>query len=123
VIQEKTMYPSGKWEGFWQQDGFGRQPMRAFELEFAPDGGVRGRGVDVVGQFTFAGAFDRDTGRVLMVKQYLGKHAVQYDGRPDGEGCIQGTWLISMGPVRLTGSFLIRPAVARPTGDEPIQEL
>ena len=116
------MYPSGRWEGFWVQDGFGRQPMRAFELHFA-NGSISGGGIDVVGRFTFSGAYDVQTGRVLMVKQYLGKHAVQYTGNPDGEGSIQGTWVIDLRGTRLTGSFLLRPVLRRPTGDEPIQEV
>ena len=27
------MYPSGVWQGFWHQDGYGRQPMAAFRLK------------------------------------------------------------------------------------------
>ena len=30
------------------------------------------------GRFRFSGAYDVKTGRVLMVKQYLGKHSVRY---------------------------------------------
>lgn len=116
------MYPSGKWEGFWVQEYYGRQPMREFELRFA-DGNVTGGGVDMVGRFTFSGAYDVTTGRVLLVKQYVGKHAVQYAGDPDGEGCIAGTWVIEMRGVRLTGSFLLRPVLRKPTGEEPIQDI
>ena len=116
------MYPSGQWEGFWVQEGFGRQPMRAFELRFS-EGEVRGSGRDIVGPFTIAGAYDMQTGRVVMVKQYLGKHAVAYTGDPDGEGSIQGTWVIESIWGRLTGSFLLRPVVRKPNGDEPIQDI
>ena len=116
------MYPSGKWDGFWVQEGYGRQPMRAFALRFA-GGTVTGSGTDILGRFTFSGAYDVQTGRVLMVKQYIGKHAVQYNGDPDGEGPIQGTWVIDYHGVRLTGSFLLRPVVRKPTGEEPIQEI
>ena len=117
------MYPSGRWEGFWVQDFYGRQPMREFELCFAPDGNISGSGKDVVGRFTFSGAYDTQTGRVLMVKQYIGKHAVRYAGDPDGEGSIQGTWEINHHGVALRGTFLLRPVVRKPTGDEPIQEI
>ena len=116
------MYPSGQWEGFWVQEGFGRQAMRQFELRFA-DGNVTGRGTDIVGPFVFSGAYDVQTGRVLMVKHYLGKHAVRYAGDPDGEGSIQGTWVIDFRDVRLTGSFLLRPVFRRPSADEPIQDI
>ena len=112
------MYPSGRWDGFWVQSVLGRQPMTAFTLRFA-DGRVSGEGRDVVGRFAFTGAYDETTGAVRMVKQYLGEHRVLYEGQPDGEGSILGTW--SIGP-HCTGSFLLRPVVQKPTGDEPIQE-
>ena len=116
------MYPSGRWEGFWVQEHYGRQSMRAFELHFA-DGTITGGGKDIVGRFTFTGAYDTKTGRVLMVKQYVGKHAVRYTGEPDGEGSIQGTWEITYLGMRSTGTFLLRPVIRRPAGDEPIQEI
>ena len=113
------MYPSGKWDGFWVQEHWGRQPMREFELRFR-DGDISGGGRDVVGAFSFSGAYDTRTGRVLMVKQYHGKHRVAYDGTPDGEGSILGTWTIGEA---WKGTFLLRPVVARPTGDEPIHDV
>lgn len=113
------MYPSGRWDGFWVQEGWGRQPMRAFTLRFA-GGRVSGGGTDVIGPFTYSGEYDEATGRVRMVKQYLGRHRVDYVGQPDGEGCIMGTW--SIGEFH-TGPFLIRPVVGKPTGEEPIQEI
>ena len=112
------MYPSGKWEGFWVQEQWGRQSMRGFELHFAA-GEITGSGRDMVGTFTFAGQYDARTGRVVMVKQYHLKHRVMYDGMPDGEGSIVGTWNIGKD---WTGSFLIRPVVPKPTGDEPIHD-
>ncbi len=110
------MYPSGEWEGFWVQEHFGRQRMEAFTLRFA-GGEVRGGGRDVIAPFTFHGTYDEQTGTVVMVKQYQGRHQVRYRGRPDGEGSIQGTWDIGE---HWTGPFLIRPVVARPAVDEPI---
>jgi hypothetical protein len=93
--------------------------MREFVLTFR-DGEITGSGSDVVGRFTYAGVYDVTTGRVLMVKQYTGRHAVKYVGDPDGEGCITGTWSIGES---WTGSFLLRPVVRRPRGDEPIREI
>jgi hypothetical protein len=113
------MYPSGRWDGFWVQEHWGRQAMTPFTLTFE-GGRVSGSGRDVVGPFTFSGEYDEATGRVRMVKQYVGKHRVLYVGQPDGEGSIQGTWSIGEG---WTGPFLLRPALARPSGDEPIQEI
>jgi hypothetical protein len=112
------MYPSGRWAGFWVQGFYGRQPMKAFALRFA-DGKVSGEGRDMVGPFTFSGAYNESTGALRMVKQYLGKHMVLYVGHPDGEGSIQGTWSIGHHD---SGSFLLRPVLPKPTGAEPIQE-
>jgi hypothetical protein len=113
------VYPSGQWEGFWVQAHYGRQPMTAFTLRFAA-GEITGHGLDVVAAFTFRGTYDERTGTVVMVKHYVGRHRVEYRGRPDGEGCIQGTWHIGEG---WSGPFLIRPVLSRPRGDEPIQEI
>ncbi len=119
------MFISGTWRGFWEQPDRGRQEMRAFELHFAR-GRVRGSGVDVVGGFTVRGRYDA-AGAVSLVKQYLGKHRVEYTGGPDGEGCILGTWVVRT-PLgdrvyENRGPFLMRPDLARPTGAEPIQEI
>ena len=113
------MYPSGTWQGFWEQLGFGRQPMERFELRFRGRA-VTGRGVDVIGRFTMVGDCDAQTGRVRMTKHYVGKHRVEYDGQPDGEGCIGGTWRIEPD---WSGKFLMQPTLPRPTGEEPIQEI
>jgi hypothetical protein len=117
------MYPSGRWEGFWVQEWLGRQAMTPFTLNFA-DGRITGNGRDVVGRFTFTGEYDEATGAVRLVKQYVGKHRVLYVGQPDGEGSIQGTWSIgNSGEKCHTGPFLLRPPLAKPRGDEPIQEI
>lgn len=113
------MYPSGRWDGFWVQAHLGRQPMTPFSLHFT-NGRITGEGRDVVGRFTFEGSYDSRTGAVRMLKQYVGKHWVLYEGEPDGEGSIQGTWSIGED---YTGAFLLRPRLAKPTGDEPIQEI
>jgi len=52
---------------------------------------------------------------------------VKYRGRPDGEGCIIGTWTIAERIVDKeivwTGPFLLQPVVERPSGEEPIVEI
>ena len=111
------MYPSGPWKGFWHQDGFGRQEMEQFELHFSTDGTVRGQGSDMVGVFTFRGHYEPANGTILMTKQYLGKHTVEYAGRPDGEGKIVGEWNIRE---VWRGPFSLHPVVG---GDLPIQEI
>ncbi|GIW84627.1 MAG: hypothetical protein KatS3mg107_0287 [Gemmataceae bacterium] len=113
------LYPSGRWEGFWEQRPFGRQPMQEFELHFQANGEVVGRGYDIVGLFTMRGEWDPSSGQVKIVKHYLGKHDVVYRGQPDGEGCIIGTWWIG---ADCSGPFLLRPVLRRPPQQEPIQE-
>lgn len=116
------MYPSGLWDGFWQQTGWGRQPMREFRLTFTADR-ISGQGTDVVGLFTITGTFDRTSGGVAFRKQYLGAHAVDYTGRPDGEGSILGTWTIDNGYAKYEGSFLIKPVIKRDEGWDEIREI
>ncbi|HEY3787955.1 MAG TPA: hypothetical protein VGL71_03830 [Urbifossiella sp.] len=113
------MYPSGQWEGFWFQEAYGQQRMNAFTLRFHK-GEIAGEGRDVVGRFTFTGSYDARNGEVVMIKQYLGKHRVFYRGQPDGEGCIAGVWSIGES---WTGPFMMKPALGRPRGDEPIEEM
>jgi len=114
------VYPSGRWEGFWVQGWYGRQTMKAFNLEFSPRGEITGSGRDVIGPFSFAGAYDLQTGEVIMMKEYTDKHHVLYKGRPDGDECIQGTWSIGDD---YSGPFLMKPVLGRPSGDEPIDEI
>jgi hypothetical protein len=83
-------------EGWWQQQGFGRQPMRDLRLRF--DGGtISGAGRDIVGPFTLTGSLS-DQGHVVMMKRYIGQHAVDYLGQYDGEGSLWGEWHI--GPLK-----------------------
>jgi hypothetical protein len=86
------MYPSGHWTGFWEQPGWGKQPMHDLELYFA-EGAIEGHGRDCIGAFTFEGTYERD-GSVAMTKQYLGRHRVLYHGSYDGEGTVFGRWSI-----------------------------
>ncbi len=120
------MYPSGTWDGFWQQDGYGRQPMTAFRLNFR-GGEVTGGGADVVGRFVVAGEYEPATGAVTLVKRYLGKHKVVYRGSPDGEGCIGGEWTVTDSYFGTSfthrGPFLLRPQLPEPSADDPVQEI
>jgi hypothetical protein len=113
-----AMYPSGAWKGFWDQAGWGRQEMRGLVLRFA-GGAVEGEGRDVVGRFTFRGRYD-DQGHVSMVKQYVGRHQVHYEGRYDGEGTIFGQW--SIGEL-WRGKFALSPVRAKPDPEAPIEPL
>lgn len=94
---------SHQWIGYWEQEGYGRQPMEDLILQFG-NGGICGQGRDIIGHFKFAGQMAPD-GRVLLNKQYIGQHDVLYEGQYDGEGTIFGQW--SIGPWH-RGDFLLR---------------
>src|SRR5262245_52261093 len=79
-------------EGWWEQDHFGRQAMRELILQFI-DGTIVGSGIDIVGRFTLTGTIS-NAGQVAMVKQYVGRHKVDYVGVYDGEGIMWGEWWI-----------------------------
>ena len=105
------------------RSSYGRQSMREFELHFA-----KAATSPAAARTSSAGSpspapTTPQTGRVLMVKQYLGKHAVRYTGEPDGEGSIQGTWEITFLGMRSRGRFCCARCFRRPTGDEPISEI
>jgi len=77
-------------EGWWEQSFHGRQPME--ELRLAVDGRVvDGVGTDLIGPFTLEGHCSAD-GRVSILKCYLGRHSVRYEGQHDGEGRMWGVW-------------------------------
>ncbi len=110
------MFPSGKWRGFWEAAGWGRRWMEPLELRF-DDGRVEGEGSDCIGRFTFAGT--QSGGVVRLVKQYIGKHSVNYLGRVDGEGVIVGQWTIGQ---EWSGPFALIPLIET-VGELEIQEL
>jgi hypothetical protein len=109
------MYPSGAWRGYWQQVGWGRQPMHDLRLRFVA-GTVQGTGHDCIGAFTFHGSYD-EQGTVLLVKQYVGRHCVHYNGRYDGEGTIFGRWNIG---ASWSGPFALSPTDLQADADAPI---
>ena len=116
------MYPSGSWAGFWQQEGWGRQPMQAFVLKFQ-NGVITGGGYDVIGHFKVFGEYEADGGAIRFVKHYFDAHSVLYSASPDGEGSVVGTWVIKTELSISKGSFALKPNFAPQIYDEPIQEI
>ncbi|MFN4258876.1 MAG: hypothetical protein ACK4RK_06230 [Gemmataceae bacterium] len=112
------MYPSGRWRGYWEQPGWGRQAMHDLILRFA-DGCISGSGHDCIGLFTFEGRYDPQGG-VTLRKQYLGRHQVLYVGSYDGEGTIFGHWSISPA---WTGPFALRLDHEEAAEDAPIARI
>jgi hypothetical protein len=111
------MYPSGSWRGFWDQPVYGRQTMRELVLRFSA-GRVDGRGVDIVGPFTFDGTHESD-GTVKLMKRYP-YHSVTYQGRYDGEGTVYGEWSIG---VHSRGKFVLTPNRSRNSEGSEILEI
>ena len=75
--------------GWWEQQGYGRQPMRDLRLTFS-NGNLSASGSDIVGQFEFSGSLFE--GEIYLLKQYLGKHRIEYHGVSLGEGLYAGDW-------------------------------
>lgn len=109
--------PLARCEGWWEQDYFGRQEMD--DLRIAFDGRkLRGAGVDVVGAFTLEGTVS-EAGAVAIVKQYVGRHQVDYFGRSDGEGTFSGVWRIG----ELGGRWTIKIGRLESSSSAPIHDL
>ncbi|MDY3558885.1 hypothetical protein R5W23_006061 [Gemmata sp. JC673] len=100
------MFPSGRWKGFWEAAGWGRRWMDELTLRFA-GGRIEGEGWDCVGRFTFGGTYT-DAGELSLMKQYIGQHAIRYEGRVDGEGAVIGRWTGAPG---WSGPFALMPAI------------
>ena len=88
-------------QGWWEQSGFGRQPMNGLMLAFRGDQ-LAGQGSDIIGDFEITGTLRE--GNVSISKNYVGAHSVDYFGTYDGEGTLQGAWSI----FGVGGRWLIR---------------
>lgn len=72
-------------------------------LEFK-NGVMTGDGADNVGFFVISGNYSAQSGECSWVKQYVGRHAVDYKGYREGKG-IWGNWTLP----GLKGGFHIWP--------------
>ena len=78
--------------GWWEQRSFGRQSMASLQIHFQ-EKRLTESGIDIVGPFELDGTL-HDSGQVVIVKQYLGRHNVLYVGTYDGEGTFSGHWQV-----------------------------
>jgi hypothetical protein len=116
-FEDRSMALAGRWSGYWEAKGWGRRPMRlTLRLD---EGRIDGEGDDCIGAFTFVGTYD-ESGRVSMVKQYIGQHHLLYEGTYDVEGTIFGQW--SQGPT-WTGPFALKFEKAADSSQEAGQLL
>ncbi len=97
--------PSGLWTGFFLEKHQPHKGWMHLSMEFK-HAIIYGEGTDYVGPWQIQGNSDTETAICRWVKQYLGKHRVQYEGQ-FGETGIVGKWNISG---FLQGDFHIWPA-------------
>lgn len=114
-VESDFRFPSGAWKGFFLQPVMTGKHWMELDLTFR--GGVlTGDGRDWVGRFLFRGKYDVETGKCWWTKQYVGQHAIAYEGYNEGKG-IWGTWKWS-GAAPGHGGFHIWPvALGDPTGE------
>lgn len=114
-------FPSGPWFGFYTYHGYAKRFLMDLVLEFK-DGKMTGEGADGIGPFVISGQYSRDNGECSWLKQYVGKHSVDYKGFREGKG-IWGTWTVLPGK----GGFKIWPlgegeALTEAEGVEEVNE-
>jgi len=85
--------------------------MMDLVLEFK-NGVIAGGGADGIGFFVISGNYSGQTGESSWVKQYVGRHAVDYKGYREGKG-IWGNWTLP----GLKGGFHIWPLSEGPPLD------
>ncbi len=103
--------------GWWQQSGYGQQPMRQLCLNFTGNT-ITGQGIDVIAPFTLAGQV-REDGAVEILKHYIRRHSVLYVGQYDGEGLFYGHWDIQ----GQRGEWSIKLLRSNSTEADDIQEI
>lgn len=96
-------FPSGPWVGFYTYSGGIKKHLMDLVLEFN-NGAMKGDGADGIGLFTISGNYSSQSGECSWVKQYVGRHAVDYKEYREGKG-IWGTWTLT----NVKGGFNIWP--------------
>jgi len=92
-----------QWTGYFVMDGAKTQ-MKFSNMQIQLDGAVTGNGMDDVGHFGIDGRLEQNC-ELSFVKQYIGAHAVNYNGVMNARGIIKGSWEI---PESCAGEFKIQ---------------
>lgn len=103
-LETDSRLTSGEWCGFFNESHRSERGWMHLFMTFI-DGKIKSEGTDYVGPWHFNGTYDLDANRCDWVKQYLGKHQVNYKGALVDDG-IKGNWEI-VGFT--TGTFHIWP--------------
>jgi hypothetical protein len=101
-------FPSGQWVGYYTYAGGSRKYLMDLVLEFN-SGKMTGEGADGIGLFVISGNYSKESGECSWIKQYVGRHAVEYKGYREGKG-IWGNWTVVLGK----GGFHIWPSSEGP---------
>jgi len=81
-VDELTQIHHQVWSGYYEQEG--EQTTMEFNPLLIKFGVVKGHGFDEVGEFDVNGF--HTSKKVFFKKQYIGKHAVMYEGTFTHEG-------------------------------------
>lgn len=93
------------WKGWYKQKDF--KDKMDLDMVVHKDG-VFGTGMDTIGRFVIRGYHDPKQACVSFIKQYLGAHAVHYNGSiyvKDGMRHVKGVWVI---PNNSRGKFKLK---------------
>ena len=116
MTEQHPYFPSGDWEGFYN-DPRGSRPRgeMAMTLDFS-NGSISGDGSDPIGADTWTGTYDTKAETCQLKKTYVGAHSVWYTGYADKNG-IWGKWTIKKSR---SGEFHIWPK-KRGTGQNDVE--
>ncbi len=105
MTEQHPWFPSGDWEGFYNDSRGSRlRGEMTLTLDFS-NGHITGNGSDPVGAHTWSGTYDTNAGTCQLTKIYPGAHSVEYSGYADENG-IRGKWTIKKSR---SGEFHIWP--------------
>lgn len=114
-VEQDHRFPSGPWKGFFLQKAVPGRHWMELSLTFRR-GRLTGDGRDWVGQFFFRGRYDVESGKCWWTKQYIGRHAIAYEGYNEGKG-IWGIWTWADAPPGRGGFHIWPVAMGDPTGE------
>jgi len=83
------------WKGWYKQGG-SKVNMHFQNFQVDANGSIWGHGSDQVGTFNISGKMNWSSTGFKFVKQYVGQHAVTYNGKIQGNGDVwAGRWYIN----------------------------
>jgi len=102
-----NVHPSGEWVGYYTYQGLPKKCPMHLTLHFDQNT-IKGAGIDGPGQFVIRGTYDELNPDLAFTKQYIGKHAVEYEAQFKNDEIV-GRWSLTQGERTLTGEMRIWP--------------